>query len=294
MGQLAAIACYVYWGLIVIYWTWLDKVSSEELLMHRVVWTLAILLVLIRMRGSLREYWSGVRDWGILKWHLVAATLLALNWYLFVYGVTNDRITDASLGYFLCPFVTIFWGRVIEKETLSWLQALSIGFAALGVARLAIGLDDFPIVATGIALTWGTYSVVKKRSRLGVFSSLGLEMTVLFPLALTWLVWNGWQDQIVWGTLGSRYDWLIASTGIATLTPLLLYSYAVKRVSLTTMGLLQYIMPTMALGLAVFVFKEPFGSARLFAFSCIWLGLALYIAESIGQSCRSKNGGSLD
>ena len=120
MGQLAAVACYIYWGLIVIYWTWLDKVESEELLMHRVVWTMAIALVVMAIRGSLREYWNGFLNRRLLGAHLIAATLLALNWYLFVYGVTNDRITDASLGYFLCPFVSIFWGRLIEKERLNW------------------------------------------------------------------------------------------------------------------------------------------------------------------------------
>lgn len=284
MGKLAAIGCYVYWGLIVFYWTWLDKVKSEELLMHRVVWTLVAMVFIMYVRGSLPEYAKAFRDKEILKWHVGAAALLALNWYLFVYGVTNGRITDASLGYFLCPFVTIFWGRLAEKETLSVAQSIAIALAAVGVGRLAWGMDDFPYIATGIAFTWGTYSMVKKRSCLGIFSSLGMEMTLLAPFALVALFWFGSRDKLVWGTLGSGYDWLIMSTGVATLIPLLLYSYAVRRVSLTTMGLLQYIMPTVALVIAVFVFKEPFGIERGFAFACIWLGLALYGFDSIRNS----------
>ncbi len=280
MGPLAAIVCYVYWGVIVLYWVWLDRVSSEELLMHRVNWTLLVIVILMYFRGSLGEYWRGFRDRATLGWHVFAAGLLALNWYLFVYGVTNDRVTDASLGYFLCPFVTIFWGRIFEKEKLNWAQWVAIACAAIGVSRLAYALDDFPIIATGIALTWGTYSLVKKRSRLGVFSSLGMEMSLLAPLGLAWLLWRGSQGELVWGTLGTGYDLRIASTGIATVTPLLLYSYAVKRVRLTVMGLLQYIMPTLALAIAVFVYKEPFGPDRLFAFSCIWIGLALFGIDS--------------
>lgn len=287
MGQLAAIGCYVYWGLVVIYWTWLDKVESQELLLYRIVWTLAVIFILMYFRGSLTEYRRAFRDRNVVKWHVLAAALLALNWYLFVYGVTNDRITDASLGYFLCPFVTIFWGRILEKESLNVIQWIAISFAAIGVIRLAVELEDFPYIATGIALTWGTYSVVKKRSRLGVFSSLGMEMTLLAPFAGLALLWLGSRDGLVWGTLGTRYDWLIASTGIATMVPLLLYSYAVRRVSLTTMGLLQYIMPTMALGIAVFVFKEPFGAAKLIAFGSIWFGLALYGYDSVRNSFRS-------
>jgi chloramphenicol-sensitive protein RarD len=281
MGKLAAIGCYVYWGLIVFYWTWLDKVESQEILMHRVVWTLVAMVVVIYFRGSLSEYLKAFRDWYIIKWHLVAASLLALNWYLFVYGVTNGRITDASLGYFLCPFATIFWGRVFEKETLNYLQLFAIILAAVGVGRLAFNLNDFPYIATGIALTWSSYSVVKKRSRLGIFSSLGMEMTLLAPFALIALFWFGRKGELVWGTLGAGYDWLIVSTGVATLIPLLLYSYAVRRVSLTTMGLLQYIMPTMALLIAVFAFGEPFGGVRLFAFSCIWIGLGIYGYDSL-------------
>ena len=281
MGQLAAVACYVYWGLIVIYWTWLDKVESEELLMHRVVWTMAIVLAVMAIRGSLKEYWNGFSNRKLLVAHLIGATLLALNWYLFVYGVTNDRITDASLGYFLCPFVSIFWGRLIEKERLNWVQLSSILLAVVGVGRLALELDDFPYIASGIALTWGTYSMIKKRVGIGVFSSLGMEMTILVPFAAVALYWQGSKGNLVWGTLGYDYDLLIASTGIVTMIPLLLYSYAVKRVSLTTMGLLQYIMPSMALGIAVFVFKETFGSVRLFAFSFIWLALAIYVWDGL-------------
>ncbi len=281
MGKLAAVGCYVYWGLIVFYWTWLDKVESQELLMYRVVWTLIAIVIIMYFRGSLPEYAKAFRDRKILKWHVVGAALLALNWYLFVLGVTNGRITDASLGYFLCPFVTVFWGRIFEKESLNLLQLFAIVLAGLGVGRLAFDMDDFPYIATGIALTWGTYSVVKKRSRLGVFSSLGMEMTLLAPFALAALLWLGSRGDLVWGTLGAGYDWLIVSTGVATLTPLLLYSYAVRRVSLTTMGLLQYIMPTMALLIAVFAFGEEFDNVRLFAFSFIWIGLAIYGYDSI-------------
>ena len=151
----------------------------------------------------------------------------------------------------------------------------------VGVSRLAWELDDFPYIATGIALTWGTYSMLKKRIGMGVFSSLGMEMTILAPFSVVALYWYSNQGELAWGTLGYRYDALIASTGIVTMIPLLLYSYAVKRVSLTTMGLLQYIMPSMALGIAVFVFKEPFGSVRLFAFGFIWLALAIYVWNSV-------------
>ena len=175
MGQLAAVSCYVFWGLIVVYWTMLDKVESQELLMHRVLWTLLIVFALMAIRGNLKEYWAGFTSAQVFRTHLLGAALLALNWYLFVYGVTNDRITDASLGYFLCPFVSIFWGRVIEKEKLNGVQLLSIGLAMIGVSRLAWELDDFPYIATGIALTWGTYSMLKKRIGMGVFSSLGME-----------------------------------------------------------------------------------------------------------------------
>ena len=284
MGLAAAVACYFYWGLIVLYWNLLAEVDSQELLMHRVIWTLGLTAVLIRFRGTFREYWAGFRDWRVLGWHCIGAALLAGNWYLFVYGVTHNRIADASLGYFLCPFVTIFWGRVVEKEQLSPAQWGAIGLAALGVGRLAWNLGTLPVLAVGIALTWGTFSIVKKRSKLGIFSGLGMEMSILTPFALAYLLWFGWRNEIVWGTRGASYDWLIASTGIVTIIPLLLYAYAVKRVSLTTMGLLQYLMPTISLAIAVFVYDEPFGQDRLIAFSCIWLGLALYAADCVRSS----------
>jgi len=192
------------------------------------------------------------------------------------------------LGYFLCPFVTIFWGRVIEKEKLSRTQWVSIGLAGLGVARMAWSLDEPPVIATGIALTWGTFSIVKKRSNLGVFSGLGMEMSILTPFAIAYLVWFGRKGEIVWGTLGSSFDWLIASTGFVTMIPLLLYSYAVKRVPLTTMGLLQYLMPTIGLAFAVFVYDEPFGRDRFIAFCFIWAGLILYAFDSVRIARKRK------
>lgn len=288
MGHFAAVACYVYWGLIVLYWKILAQVDSQELLMHRVIWTLGLTLILMRLRGNFGEYLAAFRDWKIFWWHCLGAALLAGNWYLFVYGVTNGRIADASLGYFLCPFVTIFWGRVIDNEKLSTTQWASIGLAGLGVARMAWTLGELPVIATGIALTWGTFSIVKKRSNLGIFSGLGMEMSILTPFAIAYLVWFGWKGEIVWGTLGSSFDWLIASTGIVTMVPLLLYAYAVKRVPLTTMGLLQYLMPTIGLAFAVFIYDEPFGTDRLVAFCFIWTGLILYAFDSVRNARRMK------
>lgn len=288
MGHAAAVACYVLWGLIVLYWNLLAQVDSQELLMHRVIWTLGLTLVLMRLRGSLGEYLAAFRNKKVFWWHCLGASLLAGNWYLFVYGVTNGRIADASLGYFLCPFVTIFWGRVIEKEKLSRKQWVSIGLAGLGVARMAWSLDEPPVIATGIAVTWGTFSIVKKRSNLGIFSGLGMEMSILMPFAIAYLVWFGRKGEIVWGTLGSSFDWLIASTGFVTMIPLLLYSYAVKRVPLTTMGLLQYLMPTIGLAFAVFVYDEPFSRDRLIAFCFIWAGLILYTFDSVRIARKRK------
>jgi chloramphenicol-sensitive protein RarD len=288
MGHAAAVACYVLWGLIVLYWNLLAQVDSQELLMHRVIWTLGLTLVLMRLRGSLGEYLAAFRNKKVFWWHCLGASLLAGNWYLFVYGVTNGRIADASLGYFLCPFVTIFWGRVIQKEKLSRTQWVSIGLAGLGVARMAWSLDEPPVIATGIAVTWGTFSIVKKRSNLGIFSGLGMEMSILTPFAIAYLVWFGRKGEIVWGTLGSSFDWLIASTGFVTMIPLLLYSYAVKRVPLTTMGLLQYLMPTIGLAFAVFVYDELFSRDRLIAFCFIWAGLILYTFDSLRIARKRK------
>jgi len=284
MGLVAAISCYVYWGLIVLYWNALGRVESEELLMHRVVWTLGLAAILMKLRGSYGEFWRAFRSPKVLGWHAIAAALLAGNWYLFVYGVTNGRIADASLGYFLCPFVTIFWGRVAEKESINRYKACAIVLAAIGVGRMAWSLGELPFIAMGIALTWGTFSIVKKRSSLGIFSGLAMEMLFIAPFALGFLFWYGSQGRLAWGSYGTGYDWLIASTGVVTLIPLLLYAYAVKRVTLTTMGLLQYLMPTIALAIALFVYGETFDRDRMIAFSCIWAGLAIFAWDGAGRS----------
>ena len=287
MGLAAAIACYIYWGLIVFYWNALDRVSSEELLMHRVVWTLGLVAVLMKFRGSYGEFWRGIRNPRLLGWQAIAAGLLALNWYLFVYGVTNGRIADASLGYFLCPFVTIFWGRFSEKEIIGLPKSCAIGLAAVGVGYMAWSLDQFPYIAMGIALTWGTFSVVKKRSSLGIFSGLAMEMVFIAPFALAYLIWFGMKGDLVFGRFGAGFDWLIASTGVVTIIPLLLYAYAVKRVALTTMGLLQYLMPTIAFFIALFVYKEEFDKGRMIACGCIWAGLVVFAWDSLRKPERS-------
>lgn len=286
-GALAAALCYFLWGLVPLYWKQLAGINPVELIAHRHVWSLAFVLLLVGVQGGFADVRRALGTPRSVAWNFLSATLLTANWLVYVWGVNTGHVIETSLGYFLVPLVNVAAGRFVLHEHLRRLQWLAIAAAAAGVGLMIWQAGRPPWIALALAATWGGYSLMRKQSPLGSLTGLTVETLLLAPFALGFLLW---QHHTGTGALG-RVGWptvvLIVSAGIITAVPLLLFAYGARRVRLSTLGLLQYLAPSVQLAIGVAVFHEPFTHERAGSFLFIWAGLALYTADNLWAQRRS-------
>lgn len=279
-GVLAAGGGFLLWGIVPLYWKQMQHVPATELIMHRIVWSLALLLGVLAVKREFATLRPAFASWRSLGRNALASLLLSVNWLVYVWGVNNGHIIECSLGYFLTPLGNVALGFVFLHERLRRLQWTAIAFAALGVALLLIGVGHVPWIALTLASSWSCYAILKKRSALGSVAGLTVETILLLPFAAGALLWWNAQGGGVLGHADLRTHLLVLSVGVITAIPLLLFSYGAQRIRLTTIGLLQYIAPSVQFAIGYFVYREPFDAARFAAYALIWCGLALYTADS--------------
>jgi chloramphenicol-sensitive protein RarD len=279
MGLLAVIAAYVLWALVPVYWKFLQGIPALELLMHRVVWSFLLLLPFLYYRQRWPQFVSAFRQRRLFALQSFAACLLAINWLTYVWAVTNDRIVEASLGYFLCPLASIAFGFLFEKERLRRLQWLAVTFAACGVLFKIASQGYLPLVSLSIAFSWSGYSLMKKRTSLSSVSGLAVESAILLPIGSAYLIWLQAAGKAHFLNSGVTNDILLIAAGVVTTIPLLLFAAGAKQVKLSTIGILQYTVPTGTLLLGVLVYGEPFLWSDAVSFALIWLGILLYVGD---------------
>ncbi len=278
-GVGAAIAAYALWGLLPIYWKALNGAAATEILAHRMIWSLLFLLAVL----ALRRRWDWVQvicqQRRLRLTYLTSAILLAANWGIYVWAVQINRVVEASLGYFINPLVSIALGVLVLRERLRPAQWLAIAIATAGVAWLTYSAGALPWIALALALSFGFYGLLRKQTPLGSFEALTVETLWMFLPALLWLSWLAGSNG------GIHHDtglWLLLiSTGVVTAAPLLFFGAATKRIPLTTIGILQYLAPTLQLLLGVLVYGEPFSSTQLIGFGVIWVALVVYTIDSL-------------
>ena len=278
--MLAAALCYVLWGAVPLYWKLLHGIDAVELIAHRHVWSLLVLGLLLPIADGFTAVRAVLGSGRAIALHLLSALLLTTNWLVYVYGVLSDRVTDCSLGYYLVPLVNVAVGRFALHERIRPLQWLAIAAAAVGVTMLVVARGTLPWIAIVLAASWGAYSLLRKRSQLAAIPGLAVETLLLAPLAVGWLVVAAVRGGGVLGHTSPGMHALVLASGLVTALPLLLFAYGARRIRLTTLGLLQYISPSLQLVLGVVVYHEPFHSGHLVSFSCIWLGLVIYAIDS--------------
>ncbi len=289
LGAVAAGTCYILWGLVPLYWKPLASVNAVELIAHRHVWSLAILLMLLLgLEGGLVEVGQAFRSWRSIGRCLVGACLLTTNWMAYVWGVNSGHVIDTSLGYFLVPLCSVVAGRFLLDEHLRRIQWLAVGIAATGVLLLILRAKTFPWIALVLAGSWSAYSVMRKRATIGSIPGLAMETLLLSPLAVGFLLWRHHEGIGALGRVDLRTHLLILSAGIVTAVPLMLFAYAARRIRLSTLGVLQYLAPTGQLILGVWVYGEPFSRGRLVSFALIWIALVLYTADNLRQAARPR------
>lgn len=294
-GIILAVCCYLTWGLFPLYFKTLGAIAPMEILSHRIVWALPFVLLILAARAQ--WFWLGtiLSRPKVLAGFFASAVLLAINWFTYIWAVNNGRVVDASLGYFINPIVNVLLGYLLLSERLRVVQWLAVACAGVGVIWLAILNGHMPWISLALALSFGAYGLLRKTASLGALEGLALETMILFPCALGWLIYLQSQGHSVlhWhGESDPHLPWLLMAAGPITAIPLLCFAAAARRIPMATLGILQYISPTIQLLLGVWLYHEPFSSARLAGFMIIWGGLVLYSSEGLWRGYRLRQVGA--
>lgn len=279
-GFAFGVAAYGLWGVLPIYFKALAAVAAVDIVAHRVLWSLPFLALLLFVSRAWGEVRQAIRRRRTLLLLLSTATLIGINWLLYVYAVTSGHILAASLGYYLNPLANVLLGRFVLKERLSRLQWSAIAIAAAGILVLAVGALDQLWISLTLCVSFATYGLLRKIALVDAVAGLGIETALLFPLAVGWLAWRLAAGAPAFGSTGADTALLIAA-GVVSTTPLLLFTAAARRLPYSTLGMLQFLAPTLQFGCAVWLYGEPFSRAHGIAFGAIWTALALYMVELI-------------
>jgi len=277
---------YFLWGLFPLFWPLLEPASAVEALAHRFVWSLLSVLVLIglsRRWAQFREIW---RDGRRVAFLAIASVVIAVNWGVFIWGVNNHHVIEVSLGYFINPLVTVLLGVFVLGESLRRWQWLAVAIGAVAVVVLTFDYGGLPWIALVLAGSFATYGFLKKQARLGAVESLGAETLLLAPFGLAYLIWLQVVGQATFGHAGLNNALLLASTGIVTAIPLLLFGGAATRVSLTTLGILQYLGPALQFVFGLLIFHEPMTEAAWIGFVLVWLALVIFTVDGLRHHRR--------
>lgn len=288
LGILYALLAYVIWGLLPLYIKSLPGIAPVEILLHRMVWSLVFLGVILAWRRQWGWLGKVLHDRRLLLSFAASAALLCGNWFLYIWAVSANRVVDASLGYFINPLFSVLLGVVFLHERLRPVQWLSIAVAAAGVAWLTVAAGQLPWIALGLAASFGGYGLLRKTGALGALEGLSLETLLLFPIAaavLAYLFATG-QDGFTDAAPGTQL--LLLMAGPVTAVPLLFFAAGARRIPLSLLGLLQYTGPTLQLLLGVWLWNEPFPAQKQVGYALIWISLALYAAEGLWMNARQK------
>jgi chloramphenicol-sensitive protein RarD len=288
IGILYALLAYIIWGLLPLYIKSLHGIAPAEILLHRMVWSLVFLGIILT--GRRQWSWLGkvMKDRRLLAGFTASAALLCGNWFLYIWAVSANRVVDASLGYFINPLFSVLLGVVFLHERLRPAQWLSIAVAAAGVIWLTVAAGQLPWIALALAATFGGYGLLRKTGALGALEGLSLETLLLFPLAaaaLGYLLFTG-QDGFTHAAPGKQF--LLLMAGPVTAVPLLFFAAGARRIPLSLLGLLQYTGPTLQLLLGVWLWHEPFPAQKQIGYALIWISLAMYAAEGLWVNARQK------
>ncbi len=294
-GVAAMVAAALVWGLSSLWYKALSHVPALEVLAHRTLWSALFLAIIVLVQGRVAEVRAALADRRVRRLLALAALFIATNWLVFISAVQSGHALEASLGYYIFPLVAVLLGFVFQGERLSRLQVAAVALAGVAVAVLAFGLGGVPRVALTLALSFGAYGLLKARQPLGPVISVLIETLLLAPLALLWIV--GLQAGVLAAPGGASGGLFLADglttamligSGPLTALPLILFSYAARRISYASVGLIQYLNPTIQFVVAVMIFGEVFTRWHAVAFPLIWIGLALYTAESWRRSRRAE------
>lgn len=285
-GLILGATAYILWGTFPLYWTLLEPGGAVEILAHRIVWSLLTMVVILVLWRRVPQLKALLRDRRKLLIIGVAAVVISVNWGGYIWGVNNGRVVETSLGYFINPLVTVLMGVLILGERLRRLQWVAMGIACVAVVVLTVDYGRPPWVALLLAFSFGTYGLAKKQAAVGAVESITFETLVLAPVAAAYIGWLVATGDSNFGSHGISHALLFTTTGIITAIPLMLFGAAAIRVSMVSLGLLQYLAPTIQFALGILVFHEDMPASRWIGFGLVWVALAMFTVEALNHHRR--------
>lgn len=280
-----ALFAYVIWGVFPLFWKLLEHVSSMEVLASRIVWSCILTTAFIVVIGQWKKLGQDLAFlWKTKKQFLslfAASLTISLNWFVYIWAVSHDQIVQSSLGYYINPLISVLFGMLFFKEQLSRATIVAVCIAAIGVLALTIQSGTIPWIALTLALSFAVYGVLKKKIVLDATRGLAIETLFVLPFAVSYLVYLAWKGELYFLHNEGTTDLLLIVSGALTAIPLVLFAKSAKRIPLYLMGFIQYLSPTIGLLIAVFIYKEPFTTVNLIAFSCIWAALLLFSVSKV-------------
>ena len=276
-GFALGVSAYTLWGVLPVYFKALRSIDAADIVAHRIVWSMPILAALLSFTDAWGEVREALRNRRAMILLSITALLIAVNWLLYVYAVNSGHILAGSLGYYLNPLANVLLGRMVLKERLSWLQWAAVALAAAGISALAMGALGQLWISLTLCLSFATNGLLRKIAPVDAVAGLAIETMLLLPFAAGWLLWGWASGHSIFGSGSAAILLLIAGAGFATATPLLLFTAAARQLPYSTLGMLQFLAPTMQFLLAVLIYGEPFTNAHAIAFAAIWGALGLYV-----------------
>ncbi|AWN16446.1 Protein rarD [Salinisphaera sp. LB1] len=282
MGLGAAVAAFLTWGVLPLYFHLIDlSVSPWEILAHRILWTAALLGIAVVLLRRTDRVVAVFVDRRLLSMLVLSAALVATNWGTFIWAVVNDHVIEASLGYYINPLLNVALGFVVLGERLRRLQWVAVAVAAAGVVFSVVAYGQVPWIGLILAGCFGFYGLIRKRLSVDSVTGLLVETLLLSPLALVWLGWLYAHGEAAFGIDGARTDALLFGAGVLTIVPFTLFAAGARRLPLATIGIIQYITPTLHFLTGVVLFHEPLTTADITTFACIWLALSIYTVDIV-------------
>ncbi len=286
-GLIQALGAYGIWGVLPIFFFMLKGVGAGEVVAGRVLWSLGLLAIVILALGRMPAILAALRNRRAMGLLAASAALISVNWLVYIWAVQNGHVLEGSLGYFLNPLVNVLLGVVLLREKLGRAQIVAVGLAGIGVAVLAVGAGQGIWISLTLAFSFGFYGLVRKVAPVGALEGLTLETAILAPFGLAYLYWLSTHGGLEFGNEAVATTLLVLS-GVVTAVPLLLFAGAARRLPYSTLGLLQYLAPTMQFVLAITYFGERVTTAHLICFALIWTGLAIYAADGLLAARRRR------
>lgn len=287
-GLYSLVVAYTLWGILPMYWKQLDHISSVEIICHRTLWALPFTLAVMAVHGRWQELWDGYRNRTNLIYIGTASLMHLLGWFIYVWGVNSGQILAVSLGQYILPLMSMAVGYVLFRSPLNRLQWVAVTLAASGVAVMIFRYGMFPWLSLLVASSSVLFAVLRKQAPVGVIPGMVMELSFNAPIGLGLLIWLWSTGAMQFTVLNLHTDLFLLGAGAVTAVPQLLYIFGLRRVTMMTLGFMQYILPTFVVLIGLFVYKEPFTSAHAVGFGCIWTALAIYSFDSFHRLRAAK------